>query len=137
MPSIRLLPEAVLAAIVIHAVAHLVDFKLLRYYAQIKTGSIWAALTAIFGVLIFGILKGLVLAVGLTLIAVMKRLSAPQESVLGRLPDTNKYVDVQWNPEARPIEGLLIIRPNAMLFFANANRILNHVRMLLKAAEAR
>jgi high affinity sulfate transporter 1 len=136
MPSIRLLPEAVLAAIVIHAVAHLVDFKLLRYYAQIKTGSVWAALTAIFGVLIFGILKGLVLAVGLTLIAVMKKLSTPQESVLGRLPDTNKYVDVQWNPEARPIQGLLIVRPNAMLFFANANRILNHVRTMLRTAES-
>jgi MFS superfamily sulfate permease-like transporter len=136
MPSIRLLPEAVLAAIVIHAVAHLVDFKLLRYYAQIKTGSVWAALTAIFGVLIFGILKGLVLAVGLTLVAVMQKLSAPQESVLGRLPDTNKYVDIHWNPEAHPIPGLLIIRPNAMLFFANANRILNNVRALLKEAES-
>ena len=136
MPSIRLLPEAVLAAIVIHAVAHLVDFKLLRYYAQIKTGSVWAALTAIFGVLIFGILKGLVLAVGLTLVVVMKKLSTPQDSVLGRLPDTNKYVDILWNPEARPIQGLLILRPNAMLFFANANRILNNVRTLLKSAES-
>jgi len=136
MPSLRLLPEAVLAAIVIHAVAHLVDFKQLKYYAQIKTGSLWVALTAILGVLLFGILKGLVLAIGLTLVAVMKKLSAPQESVLGRLPGTERFVDMSWYPEARPIRGVLIVRPNAILFFANANRVLNHVRGLLSSAES-
>ena len=70
MPSIRQLPEAVLAAIVIHAVAHLVDFKLLKYYARIQTGSVWIASIAIAGVLLLGILKGLILAVAVTLVII-------------------------------------------------------------------
>jgi MFS superfamily sulfate permease-like transporter len=133
---IRLLPEAVLAAIVIHAVAHLVDVKTLRFYAKIKTGSVWVELVAIFGVLLLGILKGLMIAVGFTLFAVMKKLSTPQESILGRLPGTEDFVDIHWHPEAEPIEGVLIIRPNAMLFFANSNRVLNQVRALMKRAVA-
>jgi high affinity sulfate transporter 1 len=134
LPFIRLLPEAVLAAIVIHAVAHLVDIKELRFYAKIKTGSVWVALVAIFGVLLLGILKGLMIAVGVTLIAIMKKLSTPQESVLGRLPGTDNFADVRWHPEAEEIKGLLIVRPNAILFFANASRVLNHVRILMKSA---
>jgi sulfate permease, SulP family len=132
LPSIRQLPEAVLAAIVVHAVAHLVDVKQLRYYAQMRTGSVWVALTAICGVLLLGILRGLIVAVALTLVAVMKKLSTPQDSLLGRLPGTSKYLDIERHPEAEPIEGVLIFRPNGMLFFANAHRILSRVRQLVK-----
>ena len=66
----------------------------------------------------------------------MKKLSTPRESVLGRLPGTDRFVDIRWNPEAEAVNGLLIVRPNAVLFFANANRVLNHARTLLKAAES-
>ena len=115
LPLFRNLPEAVLGAIVVHAVAHLADVGTLKYYAKLRTGSIWAALVALVGVLQMGILKGLIFAVGLTLIALMHKLSSPQDSVLGRLP------------------GLLIFRPNGILFFANANRVHSRLRELVKA----
>ena len=115
LPLFRNLPEAVLGAIVVHAVAHLADVGTLTYYAKLRTGSIWAALVALVGVLQMGILKGLIFAVGLTLIALMHKLSSPQDSVLGRLP------------------GLLIFRPNGILFFANANRVHSRLRELVKA----
>jgi high affinity sulfate transporter 1 len=132
MPLFRDLPEAVLAAIVIHAVAHLADVGELKRFARLRTGSIWVSLTALIGVLAFGILKGLLLAVCLTLIALMKKLSTPQESVLGRLHATGTFVDIKRYPEAELIPGLLIFRPNGMLFFANANRVMNHLRQLVK-----
>jgi high affinity sulfate transporter 1 len=135
MPLFHDLPEAVLAAIVIHAVAHLADVKELRRFASLRTGSIWAALTALVGVLAFGILKGLVLAVCLTLAALMKKLSTPHESVLGRLPGTQTFVDVARYPEAELIPGLLIFRPNGMLFFANANRVVNHLKDLVRSSK--
>lgn len=127
LPLISNLPEAVLGAIVVHAVAHLVDVGTLRYYARLRSGSIWGALAALFGVLQMGILKGLIFAVALTLVAVMRRLSAPQDSVLGRLGGSGNFVDVGRHPEAEQIPHLLIFRPNGMLFFANANRIRNHL----------
>jgi high affinity sulfate transporter 1 len=131
LPLIRNLPEAVLGGIVVHAVAHLVDVRTLRYYAKLRTGSLWVALAALGGVLQLGILKGLIFAVGLTLIALMHKLSSPQDSVLGRLAGTENFVDVGHYPDAQEIPGLLIFRPNGILFFANANRIRNRLRVLV------
>jgi SulP family sulfate permease len=133
LPLFRNLPEAVLGAIVVHAVAHLADVGTLKYYAKLRTGSIWAALVALVGVLQMGILKGLIFAVGLTLIALMHKLSSPQDSVLGRLPGSENFVDVGRYPEAEQIRGLLIFRPNGILFFANANRVHSRLRELVKA----
>jgi sulfate permease, SulP family len=134
LPLFRNLPEAVLGAIVVHAVAHLADIATLRHYAQLRTGSIWAALAALFGVLQMGILKGLIFAVGLTLIALMYKLSSPQDSVLGRLPGSDHFVDVTRYAEAEQIPGLLIFRPNGIIFFANANRVHSRLRELVKSA---
>jgi sulfate permease, SulP family len=134
LPLISNLPEAVLGAIVVHAVAHLADVSTLKYYARLHSGSLWGALVALFGVLQMGILKGLIFAVALTLVAVMRRLSAPQDSVLGRLAGSGNFVDVARHPEAEQIPHLLIFRPNGVLFFANANRIRNHLRELTSSA---
>lgn len=133
LPLISNLPEAVLGAIVVHAVAHLADIGTLRYYARLHTGSIWISLIALVGVLQMGILKGLIFAVGITLVIVMWRLSIPQDSILGRLPGSpGNFVDVERHPEAEQVPHLLIFRPNGMLFFANASRIHNRLRELTK-----
>ena len=134
LPLFRNLPEAVLGAIVVHAVAHLADVKTLKHYVHLKTGSIWAALAALLGVLQMGILKGLIFAVGLTLVSLMHKLSTPQDSVLGRLPGSDHFVDVTRYPEAEQVPGLLIFRPNGVIFFANANRVHNRIRELVKSA---
>lgn len=90
-----------------HAVAHLADVGTLRYYAKLRTGSIWFALIALLGVLQMGILKGLIFAVGLTLIALMWKLSTVHDSVLGRLANSEAFVDVRHQPEAQQFPGLL------------------------------
>ena len=136
LPMFRNLPEAVLGAIVVHAVMHLVDIGTLKYYAKLRTGSIWIALAALIGVLQMGILRGLILAVGLTLIALMHKLSSPQDSVLGRLPESMTFVDVARYSEAEQVPGLLIFRPNGLLFFANANRVHNRLLELVKGSGA-
>jgi len=134
MPLFHNLPEAVLGAIVIHAVWHLADVKEIKRFARLKTGSVWVALTAMTGVLVLGVLKGLILAVCLTLIALMRKISFPQVSYLGRLPTSDAFVDVANYPEAELIPGLVILRPSGTLFFANANRIRTRLRELLHQA---
>ena len=136
LPLIRNLPEAVLGAIVVHAVAHLADVETLKHYSKLRSGSMWIALTALFAVLQMGILKGLIFAVGITLVIVMRKLSAPQDSVLGRLAGSGNFVDVDRHPEAQQIPHLLIFRPNGVLFFANANRIRNRIRELTQSTNA-
>ena len=133
LPLFRNLPEAVLGAIVVHAVTNLADVATLRYYAKLRTGSVWVAFAALLGVLQMGILRGLIFAVGLTLIALMHKLSSPQDSVLGRLPGTKNFVDVSRYPDAEQVPGLLIFRPNGVLFFANANRVHHRLLELVKA----
>jgi sulfate permease, SulP family len=132
LPLIRNLPEAVLGAIVVHAVAHLADVRTLRYYARLGNGSVWFSLIALLGVLQMGILKGLIFAVGLTLMALMRKLSTVQDSVLGRLADSEAFVDVRHQPEAQQYPGLLIFRPNGIMFFANATRVHNRLHELVK-----
>jgi MFS superfamily sulfate permease-like transporter len=134
MPLFQNLPEAALGAIVIHAVWHLADVKEMRRLASLKTGSIWVALTAIAGVLVLGVLKGLILAMCLTLAALLKKASAPLDSVLGRLPGTGTFVDLALHSEAVSIPRLLIFRPNGVLFFANANRFSSRLHAAIKNA---
>jgi SulP family sulfate permease len=136
LPAIRNLPEAVLAAIVINAVVHLADVATLRYYVKLGTGSFWVSLIALVAVLQMGILKGLIFAVGLTLIVLMRKLSKPQDSVLGRLAGSGDFVDIARYPEAKQVPGLLIFRPNGVLFFANAGRIRNRLRELVENSDA-
>ncbi len=132
LPLIRNLPEAVLGAIVVHAVAHLADVHTLKSYAKLRSGGLAGALIALFAVLQMGILRGLILAVGITLVMVMRKLSAPQDSVLGRLGHSENFVDLARHPEAEQVPYLLIFRPNGILFFANANRIRNRLRELTR-----
>jgi sulfate permease, SulP family len=132
LPLIRNLPEAVLGAIVIHAVAHLADVNSLKRYAKLGSWSLWGALVALSGVLLMGVVRGLIFAVALSLVVVMRKLSVPADSILGRLPGSENFVDVERNREAEQIPRLLIFRPNGILFFANANRVHHRLRELVK-----
>ena len=128
------LPEAILAAIVVHAVWHLLDYRTLLHFRQISRLEYRQALTAIIGVLAFDILDGLALAVILSLITLMRFLSMPQVVVLGRLRETGEYVDVARHPEAEQFPGVLMLRVDRIWFFANANGIREHAKQLIRDA---
>lgn len=128
------LPEAILAAIVIHAVWHLLDFKTLRHFRVVSPIEFRSSLVAIVGVLAFDILNGLVLAVLLTLIALMRFLVMPQVVVLGRLRDTGEFADIARHPDAEQFPGVLILRVDRIWFFANANGIRDHAKTLIREA---
>ena len=130
------LPEAVLGAIVVHAVWHLLDLAELRRFRRIRRLEFREAVAAIVGVIAFGILNGLLLAVILTLVALMRTLSDSHVAVLGRLQGTREYVDVARHPEAEQFPGILILRIERMLFFANADGVRQHIRKLLRKAVA-
>jgi SulP family sulfate permease len=125
------LPEAVLGAIVVHAVWHLLNYQELKRFRRIRRIEYHESLAAVIAVIAFGILNGLLLAVILTLVALMRYLSQTQVAVLGRLPGTNEYVDVARHPEAEQFSGILVLRIDRMLFFANADGIRQHIRGLL------
>jgi high affinity sulfate transporter 1 len=132
-PLFENLPEATLGAIVIHAVWHLINFAKLRYYRRVKGIDYWAAIVAIVGVLAFGILLGLILAVTLSLLGLLIHAKRPTTAFLGKVPGENVYGDIEEFPDAVTVPGLLIFRFEEQLFFANAPDFRQEIRLAIAA----
>ena len=134
------LPEATLAAIVIAALVELVDLESLRDLYRAYTehlGEIYgaaarpdfiAALAALLGVLIFDTLPGLFIGIIVSILLIVYRASRPHVAQLGVVPGTDVYVDVERRPEAVPPQGIVVLRVESGLFFANADSVRARVR---------
>lgn len=131
-PQLARIPEPVLAAIVIYAVSHSLHPDAFRPYWVWRRDRL-ISVAALAGVLVFGVLHGLVVAIGVSLLLTLRDFSEPMVSVLGRLRDSHDFVDLSTHADARPVDGIMIIRPEAPLFFANADRVLSEVRKLIAA----
>ena len=128
------LPEATLGAIVIHAVWSLFDVAALRRYARLNRPDLVVALAALLGVLTLDTLPGLLLAVVLSLILLVYHASRPHLATLGRAPDETHFGDLAQHPEYRPVPGVLIVRPDAALFFANGTVLRDAIREDVRSA---
>jgi high affinity sulfate transporter 1 len=127
-PLFYALPEATLGAIVIHAVWHLINFKKLARYRGITSLDFWTAVVAMLGVLALGILQGLLLAVFIGLTALLVGTKSRATSVLGKVPGEKVYRGLENYPEGETIPGLLILRFDGSLYFANASDFADEVR---------
>jgi MFS superfamily sulfate permease-like transporter len=134
LPLFFKLPSAALAAIVIQAMAGLIDPGYWRRLFRINRGEFAYALAALLGVLLLGILQGVALGVVMALVVLIRRVSRPGTAILGRLPGTSSYRDVVAFPNAETTPGLLIFRFNAPVIFANAAYFADRVRHLIAEA---
>ena len=132
-PWVARIPEPVLAAIVIFAMRHAASFKPLRPYLVWKRDRLVTGV-AIAAVLVFGVLDGLLVAVAVSLGSLIRRLSEPHLSVLGRLDGGHDFVSVRAHPDAVAVPGILILRPEEPLFFANVDAVLDSAVAHLAAA---
>ena len=124
---IERIPQAVLAAIVIHAVSKSWRVSVFRPYLVWKRDRL-LALAAVVAVLSLGILNGLLVAIAFSLIMLLRQLAAARLSVLGRLAGGHDFVDVAQHPDAVQPPDTLILRPEEPLFFANAESMLTLAR---------
>ena len=85
------------------------------------------ALAAAAGVLALGVLFGMLLAVGLSLLLALRRFAQPASSELGRLPGTRDFVALRLHPQAERTPGVLVLRPDEPMFFANAEAMAHTV----------
>jgi high affinity sulfate transporter 1 len=114
------LPEAALGAIVIVAVSGMVKVAKLKHLNYVRRADFVLAVVALLAVLTFETLEALLIAVIVSLFALVWRVSQPRLAVLGRTPDRLIFSDVRRHPENEIVPGLLIVRPENGLFFANA-----------------
>jgi high affinity sulfate transporter 1 len=135
MPLFHNLPEAVLGAIVIYAVARMMKVNELRRFYQFHVDEFAQAMLALLGVIIVGILPGLAIAIVLSLLRFIWGASHLSVSRLCPVPGReHSYGNIERPAEKNPIQGLEILRLNGPLFFANSLRFRNEVRFLLSGS---
>jgi anti-anti-sigma factor len=135
------LPEATLAAVVIAAVIELVDIPALTALYRVASRQLrgiygvaarpdfLAALAALLGVLVFDTLPGLFIGIAVSLLLLLYRASRPHVAVLGQVPGADgQYGDVLRHPENRQVPGIVILRLESGLSFANADALRDAIR---------
>jgi high affinity sulfate transporter 1 len=123
----RNLPGAVLAAVVLVAVSGLINLKELRHLFRVSRLDFAAALAALVGVLLFGILDGVIFAVVVSLLLLLLQTSTPHVAFLGRIPGTDRFSDSARHPDNEPIPGVLAFRVEAALLYFNVDHVLRDV----------
>jgi high affinity sulfate transporter 1 len=125
------LPDTALAAVVIAAASSLMDLATLRTFLRVRRSAFWISLVASVGVILFGVLEGILIAVFLSILLFFRRSWWPHGEVLGRVPnldgwhDTDRYTDATEEPD------VLVYRWEAPLFFANAGIFRQEIRRLV------
>ncbi len=135
LPWIELTPEPVLAAVVIHAVSHTLSLSAFRPYFAWRRDRfvVVAAAVAVVGL---GVLDGLLAGIAISLAMTLRGLSEPRMSELGRHGEGHDYLGLG-HADVVALPGLLILRPEAPLFFANVERMLAEMRTRIAAASPR
>ena len=134
-PLIGLMPNATLAAVVIVYSVGLIEPAEFREILSVRRTEFAWAVVAMIGVILLGTLQGIVVAIIVSLLALAYQVSDPPVHVLGRKPGTNVYrPQATDNADDEHFDGLLLLRPEGRVFFANAERIADKIRPLIDVA---
>ena len=114
------LPNSALAAVVIAAAIGLFEFADLKRIYKVQQWEFWLSMTCFAGVVVFGAIPGICIAVVLAVIEFLWDGWRPYSAVLGRVDGIRGFHDIERHPNARRIPGLVLFRWDAPLFFANA-----------------
>jgi high affinity sulfate transporter 1 len=131
-PVFKDLPEAVLAALIIHAVSHLWKIDEFGQYYVERRLEFWIGLGTLVGVITIDVLPGLVIGVVAMLLYLVYHASRPHVAVLGRVPRVpDAYGDIDRHPDYERVPGLLVLRLEAPFFYANASLVCNRIKQLV------
>ena len=119
-PLLAGFPKAALGALVIYAASRLIEVKELRRIARFRRSELLLTILTTVAVLGFGVLYGVLVAVGLSIVDLLRRLARPHDGILGYVPGVAGMHDVDDYPTARQLPGLVVYRYDSPLCFANA-----------------
>lgn len=120
-PILAAFPTAALGALVTYAAAGLIDLREFRRFGRLRRSELALAIATTGAVLLLGVLYGVLAAVGLSVLDLLRRVSRPHAAVLGFAPGLAGMHDVDDYPDTTTVPGLVVFRYDAPLFFANAN----------------
>jgi len=128
------LPNVVLAAIVLVAVKGLVNIGEMKRLWRVSRYEFAVSLIAFAAVLLLGILNGVLVAMVASLALLIRRVARPHVALLGRIPGTRKFSDIERNPDNTPVPGALVFRVDAALLYFNVEHVREAVWQMLRAA---
>ena len=120
-PLLAAFPSAALGALVIYAALRLVEVAEFRRIGAFRRSELALALATTAGVLLLDVLGGVLVAVGLSILDLLRRIARPHDGILGEVPGVAGMHDVDDYPRATRIPGLVVYRYDAPLCFANAD----------------
>eukprot|EP00898_Chlorokybus_atmophyticus_P004215 jgi/Chlat1/4795/Chrsp31S04827 len=136
-PLFKYTPQAVLAAIIVSAVLGLIDEEEWKYMWKVSKRDLFLALTTFALTAFAGIEWGIGIGVLLSLLFILYESGHPHTAILGRLPHSTVYRNVRQYPEAKSPEGMVILRIDAPIYFANVHYLKDYIRRVeLKAGRA-
>jgi SulP family sulfate permease len=121
--TLKNLPDVVLSVILLLAISSMLDVNGLRRLWRISRMEFGVAMIALAGVIVFGILKGVVLAAISSIVWMLIKISNPHVAYLGRIPGTRRYTDIGRHPDNELIPGMLLFRVEASILYFNIENI--------------
>jgi SulP family sulfate permease len=134
-PVLAAFPSAALGAVVVYAATKLIDVGELRRSARFRRSELVIALATAAAVIAVGVLYGVLIAIGLSVLDLMRRVARPHDAVLGAVPGLAGLHDVDDYPDARQLPGLVVYRYDSPLFFANAEDFRTRALAVIDQAE--
>jgi SulP family sulfate permease len=123
------LPKPVLAAVITEAVVMgMMDVAEVRRLARVQRFDFWVAIAALLGTLVFGVLSGVLIGVGLSIFWLISVATRPHIPVLAREPGTSAFRELREHPEDEQVPGLVVLRLDGGLFFATSDALEDRVR---------
>ncbi|XP_019461978.1 PREDICTED: sulfate transporter 1.3-like [Lupinus angustifolius] len=122
-PLFQYTPNAILSAIIISAVINLVDYQAAILIWKIDKFDFVACMGAFFGVVFGSVEIGLLIAVSISFAKILLQVTRPRTAILGKIPRTTVYRNIQQYPEATKVPGVVIVRVDSAIYFSNSNYV--------------
>jgi SulP family sulfate permease len=131
-PLFASLPEAVLAALIINAVWHILTSRNLAKIRLVSPTEFWLGALTLAGVLFIDVLEGMIIGLVASVLLILYQSSRPHLASLGRVPGTpGAYSDLKRHPESSAVPGVLIVRLDAPMYYANALTVRERMKELV------
>ncbi|WP_419694454.1 SulP family inorganic anion transporter [Mesorhizobium muleiense] len=135
-PTLRIIPIPALGAILAATAISLIDLAALKQIWRISRMEFVFALIAMWGPIGLGVLNGVVIAIGATLVYVLRKLMFPRDAMLGRVPGHDGFYKLHRTPEARQVPGLAVCLIQGSLLFFNTDYIASRLRSIAQELPA-
>lgn len=134
-PVLESFPAAALGALVIYAATRLIDIAELRRIGRFRGSELIITAATALSVVVFDVLAGIGVAVVLSILDLIRRITSPQADVLGYVPDVPGMHSLEDYPDSVSVEGLVVFRYDSPIFFANADDFVERALAAVDEAE--